>query len=179
MLLLESWIEIVDTKRNISRLLNSAYALMLLLLFLDLLPHFDIKSQALKSFAYLGLLVGTPVLLLWNYFAISHRKQQLFGTLYPSIILIFIIVIGPLHILFASGAWHTQTVLFEHCTSRFKQIEFQLQDKGGLGYNKRTIQVLYITPFFIITSPVPKNTQLSSEWKKVNLDRNELGLKEP
>jgi hypothetical protein len=167
------------TKRNISRLLNSTYCLFLLLFFFDLLPHFDIKSQALKSFAYLGLLVGTPILLLWNYFAISQRKQQLLGTLYPSIILIFIIVIGPLHVLFASGAWHTQTVLYQHRNSRFKQIEFQLQDKGALGYNKRIVQVFYLTPLFIRTSPVPKKNHLSSEWKKVNLDCNELGLKEP
>jgi hypothetical protein len=167
------------TKRNISRLLNSTYCLFLLLFFFDLLPHFDIKSQALKSFAYLGLLVGTPILLLWNYFAISQRKQQLLGTLYPSIILIFIIVIGPLHVLFASGAWHTQTVLYQHRNSRFKQIEFQLQDMGGLGYNKRTVQVFYLTPLFIRTSPVPKNIRFAKEWKKVNLDCNELGLKEP
>jgi hypothetical protein len=169
----------LSTKRNISRLLNSTYCLILLLFFFDLLPHFDIKSQALKSFAYLGLLVGTPILLLWNYFAISQRKQQYLGTLYPSIILIFIIVIGPLHVLFASGAWHTQTVLYQHRNSRFKQIEFQLQDKGALGYNKRIVQVFYLTPLFIRTSPVPKKNHLSSEWKKVNLDCNELGLKEP
>jgi hypothetical protein len=93
--------------------------------------------------------------------------------------LIFIIVIGPLRVLFASGAWHTQTVLYQHRNSRFKQIEFQLQDMGGLGYNKRTVQVFYLTPLFIRTSPVPKKNHLSSEWKKVNLDCNELGLKEP
>ena len=167
------------TKRNISRLLNSTYCLILLLFFFDLLPHFDIKSQVLKSFAYLGLLVGTPILLLWNYFAFSQRKQQFLGTLYPSIMLIFIIVIGPLHVLFASGAWHTQTVLYQHRNSRFKQIEFQLQDKGALGYNKRTVQVFYLTPLFIRTSPVPKNIRFAKEWKKVNLDCNELGLKEP
>jgi hypothetical protein len=69
-----------------------------LLFFFDLLPHFDIKSQALKSFAYLGLLVGTPILLLWNYFAFSQRKQQYLGTLYPSIMLIFIINLTPLFI---------------------------------------------------------------------------------
>ena len=126
-----------------------------------------------------NILVGTPILLLWNYFAISQRKQQYLGTLYPLIILIFIIVIGPLHVLFASGAWHTQTVLYQHRNSRFKQIEFQLQDKGALGYNKRIVQVFYLTPLFIRTSPVPKKNHLSSEWKKVNLDCNELGLKEP
>jgi hypothetical protein len=112
----------------LSKLLNSTYCLILLLFFFDLLPHFDIKSQALKSFAYLGLLVGTPILLLWNYFAISQRKQQFLGTLYPSIMLIFII---------------------------------------------------NLTPLFIRTSPVPKNIRFAKEWKKVNLDCNELGLKEP
>jgi hypothetical protein len=99
-----------------------------LLFFFDLLPHFDIKSLALKSFAYLGLLVGTPILLLWNYFAFSQRKQQFLGTLYPSIMLIFII---------------------------------------------------NLTPLFIRASPVPKNIRFAKEWKKVNLDCNELGLKEP
>ncbi len=167
------------TKRNISKLLNWTYCLILLLFFFDQLPHFDIKSQALKSFVYLGLLLGTPVLLLWNYFAFTQRKQQLLGTLYPSIILIFIFVIDPLDVLFSSGSWHTQTVLYQHRTSRFEQIEFQLQDKGALGYNKRTVQVFYLTPLFTWSSPVPKNIHFAKEWKKVNLDCNELGLKSP
>jgi hypothetical protein len=69
--------------------------------------------------------------------------------------------------------------LFQHRTSHFKQIEFQLQDKGGLGYNKRTVQVFYLTPLFIRTTPVPKHIRLAKEWKNINLDSNELGLKEP
>ena len=84
---------------------------------------------------------------------------------------------GITKILFASGAWHTQTVLFENGHLSFKKIEFQMQDVGALGYNRRTVEVLYLTSLFTITSEVPQDIESKVEWVKVHRDVNELGLK--
>lgn len=53
-----------------------------------------------------------------------------------------------------------------------------MQDKGAMGYNKRTVEVLYLTRLFMITSEVPKDIGKRVEWIKVDKEVNELGLKE-
>jgi len=58
-------------------------------------------------------------------------------------------------------------------------VEFQIQDIGAMGYNKRTVEVLYLTPFFMITSEVPKDIEKKIEWIKVNKNSNEARLKYP
>jgi hypothetical protein len=54
-----------------------------------------------------------------------------------------------------------------------------MQDVGALGYNKRTIEVFYLTPLFMITSEVPTDIENRVEWVKADKDINEIGIKEP
>lgn len=61
----------------------------------------------------------------------------------------------------------------------FKKVEFQMQDIGALGYNKRTVEVIYLTPLFMLTSEVPKDIDKRVEWIKVEKDVNELKLISP
>jgi len=82
-------------------------------------------------------------------------------------------------ILFSTGAWRTQTILYQNGHLSFKTVEFQMQDVGALGYNKRTVEVFYLTPLFMITSEVPNDIDKRVEWVKVDKDVNELGLKSP
>ena len=82
-------------------------------------------------------------------------------------------------ILFSSGAWRTQTILYQNGHIGFKKVEFQMQDIGGLGYNRRTVEVTYLTPLFMITSEVPNDIDKRVEWTKIEKDVNELELKAP
>jgi len=82
-------------------------------------------------------------------------------------------------ILFSSGAWRTQTILYQNGHLTFKKVEFQMQDIGALGYNKRTVEVIYLTPLFMLTSEVPNDIDKRVEWIKVDKDINELNLKFP
>ncbi|GAA0875799.1 hypothetical protein GCM10009118_22080 [Wandonia haliotis] len=50
----------------------------------------------------------------------------------------------------------------------FKKVELQSQDVGALGYNKRTVKVIYLSDFFMIISPVEKDIEKRVEWIKVN-----------
>lgn len=150
---------------------------MVVLFFLDELTRLDIKSQPLKSFIYEGLLIATPVALIWNAIFLKRTLNKIFGLTLPILLLILILFFGPLEFLFSSGAWRTQTVLYQNGHWGFKKVEFQMQDVGGLGYNRRTVEVLYLTPIFMIASPVPKDIDNHVEWVKVDQEVNKLGLK--
>jgi hypothetical protein len=159
--------------------LNIFYSLTVGLFLLDSLTGFDIKSQNIKSFVYFGLLIGTPLTLIWNALVIKKRKWKIIWTVFPTIILSLILVVGPIKILLSRGAWRTQTILYQNNQLSFKTIEFQMQDVGALGYNKRTVEVFYLTPFFMTTIQVPNDIDKKVEWLKVDKDVNELGLKFP
>ncbi len=97
----------------------------------------------------------------------------------PTAILILILIVGPIKLYFSTGAWRTQTILYQNGHLTFKTVEFQMQDIGTFGYNKRTVEVFYLTPQFIITSEVPTDIDKRIEWVKVDKEINELGLKFP
>lgn len=138
---------------------------------------FDIKNQFLKSFVYFGFLIGTPTILLWNLYSIKIKSKRIIGTVYPTIFLIFIIIVNPIEIIFSSGVWRTQTILYQNGHLSFNKVEFQMQDIGALGYNKRTVEVIYLTPLIMLTREVPNDIDKRVEWIKVERDVNELGLK--
>jgi len=81
--------------------------------------------------------------------------------------------------IFSTGAWRTQTILYQNGHFSFKTVEYQMQDIGALGYNKRTVEVFYLTPLFMITNEIPNDIDKKVEWVKVDKDVNELELKFP
>lgn len=74
------------------------------------------------------------------------------------------------------GKWRTQAILFENKYNPEIRIEFQMQDVGALGYNRRIVlispQAESYSIEYIDTGKVDKG-----EWIFVNKDINELGLK--
>jgi hypothetical protein len=138
---------------------------------------FDIKNQFLKPFVYIDFLIGTPVTLIWNLSVPKTKMARIIGKVYPMICIVFILVVNPIKILFSSGAWCTQEVLYKNKHLSFKKVEFQMLDVGALGYKKRTVEVMYITPLFMITSQTSNDIDKLEEWIKVNEDVNELKLK--
>ena len=169
----------MKTKKYISTLLNGIFILTVLLFVFDGLTSFEIKNQAIKSFTYFGLMVLTPMALVWNLLTLKTRKWKIISSILPTIALIGIMIIGPMKIMFSSGSWKTQTVLYQNGHLTFKKVEFQMQDIGALGYNKRTVEVIYLTNLFMIVSPVEKDIDKRVEWIKVDKEVNELGLKFP
>jgi hypothetical protein len=161
------------------KILNLVFGLTVALFLLDILTDFDIGSQALKSVIYFGTLIGTPLTLVWNFFAFKQKGKRVLGTLFPIAILILILVVGPVNIIFSSSAWRTQTILYQHGHFSFKTIEFQMQDIGALGYNDRTVEVFHLTPFFMIANDIPKDIDQKVEWTKVDKEVNELHIKYP
>ena len=162
-----------------NKIFNIIYAFIVVLFFLDSLTSLNIKSQLLKSFVYFGLIVGTPVALLWNVGTIKIVSRKIILSILPIAIIITILFVGPIRFMYSTGAWHTQTILYQNGHSNFKKIEFQMQDVGSFGYNKRTVEVLYLTPLLMITNDVPGDIEKKKEWIKVDKFINELNLKVP
>jgi hypothetical protein len=162
-----------------TKILNIIYGLTVVLFLFDSLTSFDIKSQDLKTFVHIGLLIGTPLTLIWNAVTIKPRNRKIIWTILPTAILIFILIVGPMKLYFSTGAWRTQTILYQNGHLTFKTIEFQMQDVGTFGFNKRTVEVFYLTPLFMITSEFPTDIDKRIEWVKVDKDVNELGIKFP
>jgi hypothetical protein len=100
------------------------------------------------------------------------------GVVFPTIILILISIIGPIRIIFSTGIWRTQTILYQNRHLSCNTIEFQMRDVGALGYKNRTVEVFYLTAFFIITNEVPNDIESRVDWEKVDKYVNELELKE-
>lgn len=143
-------------KRYISLFLNSIFFLILLLFVLDAFTDFDIKNQAIKSFSYVGIIIITPIVLIWNLWFFKRLKTKTITTIVPLLTLVGILAIHPIKIIFSSASWQTQKVVYQNKHASFQKIEYQIQDVGALGYNKRTVEVTYLTNWFMIVHPVKK-----------------------
>ncbi len=146
---------------------------------LDGITSFEIKSQVIKSFTYFGVLILTPLTLIWNLWNSKKSSWKIIKSVLPIMTLIGILAIGPIKIIFSSGSWKTQKVIYQNGHLNFKKVEFQMQDIGALGYNKRTVEVTYLTDLFMIVRPVRKDINECVEWVKIDKEINELGLKFP
>jgi len=158
---------------------NGVFILIIILFLIDELTSFEIKSQLVKSFTWFGIVLITPLILVWNVLTMKTIKSKGATSILPGLVLIGILIIGPMKIIFASSAWKTQTVLYQHKHLSYKKVEFQMRDVGALGYNKRNVEVTYLTDLFMLVHPMGKNIYESTDWVKIDKEVNELNLKFP
>ena len=113
-------------------------------------------------------MIFAPLALLWNLWTFQTRKRKTIGSILPFLTILLILIIGPIKITYSSSAWRTQTVLYQNGHLYFKKVEFQLQDVGALGINKRTVEVIYLTDYFMLVNPVETDIDQRVEWMKVD-----------
>lgn len=166
-------------KTKLLKIVKVLYILIIALFLLDHLDSFDIKSQGIKSFIYYSTLLITPLLFIYYLIQVISKQRHVFIALLVGLVMVSIIIIGPMKIIFSSSSWKTQNIVYKHGHLNFKTVEYQMQDIGAFGYNKRTVEVLYLTPWFTIISPVINDIDKRVEWIRVDEDINELGLKMP
>lgn len=143
--------------------INIIYSIIISLLLLSEFAGFDIRVQSLKSLVYFGTLIGTPVMIVLN---TSLKRISLLA--YPMVMLVLIIVINPFRILYRSSVWETVNVLYEHKYCFFRTVEFQMQDIGARGFNRRTVEVISLTPFFAITRDAASDIAEDTGWLDVS-----------
>lgn len=169
----------MKSKKYISIILTNIFVLLVILFLSDAFTKFEIKNQTIKSFVYIGILILTPLVIIWNIVTFKFEQNKIFIFLFSVMIFIGILIIDPIKIIFSSSTWKTQTILYQNKRSKFKKIEFQMRDMGVLGYKRRTVEVTYIMDLFIIVKSVEDDVEKRIEWIKINKDINELGLKGP
>jgi hypothetical protein len=120
---------------------------------------------------------GLPLILVLT--TIEVRKQRAFIIWFFA--LITATTIGfrfNTFINFGSG-FKTQTITHRSVSNPEKRIEFQLDDLGAFGYNKRTVIISRICCFLQMEQVIDPDSFNYSHWKLVDEDVNELRLKSP
>ncbi len=164
-------------KKYLTKVFNYTFGIIISLFILSNWTSFEVKNQLIKSFIYFGIIFMPPLILIWNLIIIKRLKYKLLSLILPMIGIAIVVKYDALNILFSSGSWKTQTIVYENKSDNSKRVEFQMQNVGALGYNKRTVEVNYITGLFMIIKPVEKDIDENENWKKVNKDVNEHELK--
>jgi hypothetical protein len=78
------------------------------------------------------------------------------------------------------GDWKTQTIIYTNNHLSNRTIEFQLQDKGSFGYNRRIVDRFKLFPFLSWTKKLTEENLANIDslaWDKVDIHVNEQGLK--
>ena len=68
--------------------------------------------------------------------------------------------------------WKTQTILYQNLHLANRTIEFQMQDFGALGTNRRTVDRIKIFSYFDWTKKINTENIDTLTWKKVDIDIN-------
>ena len=158
----------MKTPKTLLKILNLLYLAVLLLVLLEALTDFEIKSYSIRLFVNYWLVTNTPIVLLCNIFYPVFKSKRRNDLTIPAMLLVLILIIGPSKILSAKDTWETQAVLYQNKHLVFRKIEFQIQDAGTHGYYKRTVEVVYLTPLFVIVRPVPTDIHQNADWVKVS-----------
>lgn len=149
------------------KFLNGIFFLLFILFCIDSFTDVDITNQELKSVVYFGILVITPIILVVNSLFHEELKPKIKSIIIPFLVFVFILIIGPTKIVFSSSVWKTNKVLFINKDNQNQKIEFQRQDVGALGYNKRTVEVIHCCSFFMIVKSKNKNFENNTNWIKI------------
>lgn len=155
---------------------NILITFIVILFLADIYSPFEIKNMILRYFIY-ACFVLSPFVIIFNLILISNLKIKLLSLIIPVFIFVFSLSIGYMPILFNSSNWNTQTILYENKNNNNLTIEFQMQDIGALGYNRRTVKVEYLTNLFILVNPINIDTVSTPDWILLNRNINELKLK--
>ena len=111
--------------------------------------------------------------LLFHFYSLDKLKKKGF---FIGVFAVLVFILGYAFFPRWGSGWETQTITHRKINNSDIRIEFQMEDIGAFGYNRRTVEVKPLTPLFQLIKEAPQNLS-ETEWKEVNEDINELGLK--
>jgi hypothetical protein len=142
------------------------------LLVVDIFTPLDINSLFL-FFCILAISISAGVTCVGKVFFLWGNTTAVVTTV------VIVIVVGVFKLLFIwRGDWETQTIEFQHRRLSNRVVEFQMMNPGPVSYKKRRINKLKLLPGLSWTTEVPEQLD-SLDWKRVDIDVNEMGLKYP
>lgn len=161
------------------KLFYFSFSILFLLCPLFILDYFEvvyIKSENLKHFIYFGVFVFSIFSFIFALLIKVKFLKRILLLFIPLFFLFIVLSNGILSFLIMASTWKTQTIIYQNKSDKNSKVEFQMLDLGFAGYNKRTVEIKYYTRFFYTTKPIKAKYE-NFNWKKVNLDVNELELK--
>jgi 4-amino-4-deoxy-L-arabinose transferase-like glycosyltransferase len=164
----------IDKRKKFGFLIFAIFLFCFFFYLLDKNEILEIKSQNFKSFVYLGLIPLSFFSILFSFFSFNKIKTKFILSFLPTIAIIQILSFGIIKTIYCSSTWKTQTIIYQNKLDKSKKVEFQMMDKGALGYQKRTIEINYFTNWFFISKEFGN---YNSDWEKVTIEINELGMK--
>jgi len=164
----------INNRKKLSFLIFVIFLLCCIFYFLDKYEILEIKNDGFKSFVYYGIIVFSFFSILFSIISFEKLKLKILFSILPLLAFIEILNFGILRTIFYSSSWKTQTIIYQNTLDKSKKVELQMLNKGAFGYRRRTEEVNYITNWFFTTK---EEGMYNSDWKKVNLEVNELGLK--
>ncbi len=166
-----------EMKLLLLNLLNGFILIVVVLFVLDAFSGLELIDQHLKTITYFGVILLPPLALLANILLQKKQSRKVIFSLIYSMVIVGVLVIGPTDIVFSSSVWKTQTILYKHVQKSNMQIEFQMQDVGAHGYNRRTVKVTPFLVLFRLIKPCQNLNELGPEWKRVDIELNQQELK--
>lgn len=73
--------------------------------------------------------------------------------------------------------YKTQTVMYRLKSNPETRVEFQMEDVGAFGYNRRTVEITPCFYFFSRLREVDENAVYPAKWRYVDEEVNEIGFK--
>ncbi|MDB2463169.1 hypothetical protein N9W61_03615 [Algibacter sp.] len=106
-------------------------------------------------------------------------RASIFRKAIPVLVIIGLLFINPLALIFNTPTWKTQTVVLVNENMSNHKVEFQIKNTGARGYAKRKAEVVYLSNYFyvVLAKKYDDSNFSNHQWKRVNQDINEMGLK--
>lgn len=162
------------------KVIRITFYIVLSLFLLDIFDLFQTKIEFVKAIIYYGILALPIPLLLMEFKADRKLSEPILRKGIPLLTLIGILYLNPLKLVYDNQTWKTQTVELINENYSNHKVELQMKDLGALGYLKRNAEVYYLTDYFYLVWAKEHDERnfLGHDWKRVDLNVNELGLRE-
>ena len=132
----------------------------------------SIHSLGIEVWLWIVMIV-TGILLLGRIWLHWQRR----ATIVALVVLLPVFALFKWVLLWRGGDWMTQEIIFEHRTLPGRTIEFQLMNPGPGSYQKRTVDRQRLLPGVEWLLEVEPERMDTTNWKRVNKEVNELGIK--
>lgn len=150
----------------IYRILWTTLLSSIAIIYLTEFSSYEIYNQHLKSIVYYSLPIIALCLLTYSIFAKTHKANKFLSILISILVFSFILIVSPLRYINATSVWETRTILLEHKNDKSKRVEFQVQDVGALGFNKRTVEVKHIMSWIMKVKPYSTKSVNKENWNE-------------
>ncbi len=160
------------TFKKISLIVWAIIAIIFVLTFLTPLEFADEMTSSIMTV----LAISGLTLVLWLLTTDKDKKKKWRAwTLILLPLTIFTIIITDF---FSWGSgYKTQDIIYRQKGNTDNRIEYQMEDIGALGYNRRTVKIIQLTPLLQWITTTDTDDIDTNVWTKVDEYVNELGLK--